>query len=123
MTAQNKTFTVTPINDIISCYEASINGVKFSIGIDDYHDSLFITTNDENFKIDDKPIIGRQLSSFQNNSNLKLARGWGYYLKVNEDWYVAFKYDEKKDKSNKELEDKLDEDSKVVFAFQYNFRD
>ena len=122
MAAQNKTFTVTPINDIIPCYEAKINGVKFSIGIDDYRESLFITTNDANFEIDDKPIIGRQLSSFQNKSNFKLARGWGYYLKINEDWYVAFKYDDDKDKSDNELENKLDEDSKVMFAFQYNFR-
>lgn len=106
--AQNLPAMVTPYSDIIPSYEVNIDGVKFSVGVDEYRKKLFLQTNDKNFKLKGESVIGRTLSSFENKADIKLMQGWGYYLKLDEDWYAAFRLNE------------IGNDNSIVrFVFQY----
>lgn len=107
MKAQKLPSMLTPYNDIVPTYETKINGIEFSIGVDEYRKKLFVLTNDQSFKLEGNLVIGRPLSSFKNKADIKLMKGWGYYLKIDEYWYAAFHWKD------------IGDDSKVVFVFQY----
>lgn len=106
---QSQYFIVTPYSDIVPAYEANINGIEFSIAVDEYRKKLFISTRDTNFKQEGKAVVGRTLSSFKNKADIKLMQGWGYYLKIDEYWYARFDFNN------------IGDDSKVGYVFQYKF--
>lgn len=115
------TFMTTPYSDILTVYPTKIDGINFSFGVDGYRKKLMIETNDPNFKLNGKPVIGRTLSSFENKADIKFMKGWGYYLKLDEYWYAAFPWVEKRigiGKDSKVLYE-IGDDSKVVSVFQY----
>lgn len=99
---------LSPDLNLVDSYKSKIDGIEFSIAIDTYHKKLFVVTRDPKFKLNGKSVIVRTLSSFKNKSDIKLMRGKGYYLKLDEDWYAGFS-----------LEEKGGDDSKVTFVFQY----
>lgn len=69
----------------------------------------FISTDDKNFKIGQNKYIGFKLSDFKNKSEVKLYRGWGYYLPVKNGWYAYFDFKN------------LNDSSKVLSLFKYQF--
>lgn len=107
--SNNKVSLLGPYNRIIPSYKTKINGIEFSVEVDDRRNSLYISTFDPEFRIKNEKIIGRPLSSFKNKNDLRTMRGWGSFLKIDKNWYAAFDWKKRKD------------DSKVLFVFQYKF--
>ena len=77
---------------------------------------VFISTNDSTFSINDIK-IGDCISSFCDINkidfqidNKNFTPGWGYYIPINNEWFVALDFKEKPDKN-----------SKVQFFFKYSF--
>lgn len=99
---------LSPDLNLVDSYKSKIDGIEFSIAIDTYKKKLFVVTRDPKFKLNGKSVIGRTLSSFENKAEIKLMRGKGYCLKLDEDWYAGFS-----------LQEKGADDSKVTFVFQY----
>ena len=81
-------------------------GVKYLGGIDVNKKLVFISTTDTAFNINNIKYIGMPLLVFTNKENIKTIRGWGSYLKINQDWYAAFDFKH------------LSDNSKVLFVFQ-----
>ena len=116
---------LSPNLNLIDSYQSKIDGIEFSIAIDTYKKKLFVRTRDPKFKLNGKSVIGRALSSFENKADIKLRRGWGYYLKLDEYWYAAFPWVEKRigiGKDSKVLYE-ISDDSKVVSVFQYKIEE
>lgn len=100
VTKPDKNFMIlTPQNNIIKAYKTMINGINFMIAVEDIHNSLYISTSDQKFRLGDSTIIGRPLESFKNKKEIKLIRGWGHYLKIDNQWYAAFDWKKVSDTS------------------------
>lgn len=95
-------------NDYLISYTAKIDGIRYDIAVDEILSSLYIQTNDPDFELNGKAIIGQPLSSVGNIENVKYLANWGSYLALDERWYAMLgkKYG-------------VDDDAKILFVFQY----
>lgn len=80
-----------------------VDNIEFSGAVKDKK-IVFISTANPDFLINGKKYIGKPLSSFENRDEVVTVKGWGYYLKIDDEWYAGF------DHRNS---------SKVSFVFKY----
>jgi hypothetical protein len=82
-----------------SLYESDFikhKGGSYNIAINKNEKIVYISTTDPRIYIDGLSIHNK-LSDIYNNSGAKkneveYASGWGYYIKINSEWYAAFDY-------------------------------
>lgn len=99
-----------PSGEVVSCAELFNESFKFTVGITNNHKIIFISTVDSTFVIDGISVHCK-LSQIAPNKEIKLVRGWGYYIPVNDKWYAAFDFNQTPN-----------EDSQIQFLFQYDFK-
>jgi hypothetical protein len=65
------------------------NNSSFTLGVKDDNTVVYISTVDPNFEIEGFK-INDDISKIYESSKVKYVIGWGYYIKINSDWYAAF---------------------------------
>jgi len=86
-----------------------VDDVEIKGGVSKENKIVGISTTDPHFKINGKTYIGAPLGEFVNKDKVKLIRGWGHYLPIDEEWFAGFDYQT------------VSDSSKVLFVFKYKF--
>ena len=115
-TLESDSYIILPNNCLTKHITLKENGIKYNLGLSNDNTIVFISTNDSTFSINDIK-IGDCISSFCDINkidfridNKNFTPGWGYYIPINNEWFVALDFKEKPDKN-----------SKVQFFFKYSF--
>ncbi|MNL36759.1 hypothetical protein D3C87_1588640 [compost metagenome] len=83
------------------------NNCLFFAGLDRYSKVVFISTNDEKFKISNIEYIGKSFNNLSGNKKVNFIVGWANYIPVEEGWFAASGFRELTDKSTIEFVFKL----------------
>ncbi|WP_316634375.1 hypothetical protein [uncultured Flavobacterium sp.] len=97
-----------PSGALVPEKKVSIKNIKYSLGISN-NEVIYVSTSDKAFQIDDSRIgniIGMKVM------NAKLIPGWGYYVKLENDWYAGINFKEK-----------ITANSKIEWFFKYKFNE
>lgn len=98
-----------PSGALVNSVTYLYNNNSFTLGINDDNSLVYISTVDPNFKIEGFK-INDDISKIYENSKVKYAIGWGYYIQIDSDWYAGFDINSKPTKL-----------SKIQWFFKYRF--
>lgn len=115
-TIKSDSYIILPNNCLTKHVTLEENGIKYNLGLSNANKIIFISTNDSIFSINNVR-IGDSISSFCDIEridfiidNKNYTPGWGYYIPINNEWFVAFDFKKKPDKN-----------STIQFFFKYRF--
>ena len=98
-----------PSGAFVDSFQFIKNGVVYNLGISSNNKIVFISTADKNFFIGNLKIEDT-LSEENLKNGFKYVFGWGYYLQIDNEWYVGFDY-----------ATMPNEKSKIKWFFKYDF--
>jgi hypothetical protein len=104
-----KTKIFSPTGAILELKEIKYKNISYKLGISKNKEIQYISTIDTKFKIQGLK-INDEISEYFNDAKMIHIRGWGYYIKINSEWYAAFNFRTKPIKT-----------SKIEWFFKYDF--
>lgn len=100
-------YVLTPNGSLVFSIDTIKNGIAYTLGIDKGGNVIFVSTIDAKIKINGK-MIGKSIGII--SSKIEYVKGWGYYVKLSNDWYAGFNY-----------ENKPTPNKKIQWFFKYKF--
>lgn len=84
--------------------------IKYSVGLSSKSKIIFISTIDKNFNLNGLKVGNTLPFKYLTGNKIKYIPGWGYYIKIDSEWFAGFDFQIKPDK-----------DSKIGWFFKYDF--
>lgn len=94
---------------LVNAVTSQHNSNSFTIGVNDNKTVVYISTIDPNFEIKGFK-INDDISKIFESSKVHYIIGWGYYIKIDSDWYAGF-----------DISSKPNKNSKIQWFFKYKF--
>lgn len=98
-----------PSGALVNSIEYTHNNHIFTAGIRDDKSVIYISTVDPNFEIDGFK-TNDEIFKIYESSQVECVLGWGYYIKIDSEWYAGFEINAKPTKF-----------SKIKWLFKYTF--
>jgi len=104
-------YELMPSGNVVKSYTYtdSIKNITYTVGVSANDEIIYIGTRDPNFKMGGLT-VNSPVGKYFNNSELRYASGWAYFVPVKDGWYAGLDY---KNQPNS--------DSPVLYFFQYRF--
>lgn len=109
--SNGKTKIFIPNGSIKDLKEIKHKGILYKLGISKTREIQYISTCDTKLKIKGLK-INDEISKIFDETKINHIRGWGYYIKINSEWYTGFNFKIKPTKS-----------SRIEWFFKYDFPD
>ena len=100
-----------PSGALVNSFDYVDNGIKYNIGISSQGKIIYISTTDEKFDIDGIKINSKLPEEYWYRK-LEHISGWGYYLKIDSEWFAGF-----------DFQTRPNEESEVEWIFKYDFNE
>lgn len=98
-----------PSGSLIDSFSAKYNNNTFIFGVNKDETVVFISTVDPVFEIEGFK-INDDISKIFDGTQVNYIAGWGYYLKINSEWFAGFDFNTKPTKN-----------TKIQWFFKYKF--
>ena len=109
----SKQYLLTSSSDLEQSYETTLNGIRYSIAIDENKRITYIGSFDPDFKTEEGYSIKTTFKEiFTSINKIELEPGWAFYVPLRLGWNAAFKL------SKAGAESKPKDDDKVGFFFK-----
>jgi len=107
--SQSTSKILIPSGALVDAVTSQYNNNSFTIGVNDNKTVVYISTIDPNFEIKGFK-INDDISKIFESSKVHYTIGWGYYIKIDSDWYAGF-----------DISSKPNKNSKIQWLFNYKF--
>lgn len=98
-----------PSGALLDVKEIHYKNISYTLAISENKKIKYISTKDSKFSVE-KLKINDDISKIFDETKIKYIPGWGYYMKVNSEWYAGLDFRMKPTKS-----------SKIGWFFKYEF--
>lgn len=104
-----KSKVLIPSGSLVNSQTFRYQGIEYTMGIDSSNKLVFVSTDDSMFSVEGFKINDGILKLYD-ETKIKYIAGWGYYIKINSEWYAGF-----------DIGSRPNQNSKIQWFFKYKF--